>query len=336
MSVSVYRRTAASIVAAAVFETFPQVQILGTGETRVGFFCDLIFPHLVHSETLAMIEQAMRQISREKREIRTMEMVPLSARELFKAKGHRIRAEQIQQRGLVQIVQIGSFYDFSEGAYLGNTEALASFKLDQIKILSDREIRIAGFASATKEELKDFLKILKEYKHKRHEAAGQAMGLWRIEQEGVVWLKLGLKIWDRLIRFFDRTILDGVEFVSLPQKFSRMTLIQQLGRPIAERPLQPPTLWDTETGLLGLEGPNIEIFALDSTSLLHLTEKSLNILGLKHKEGFFAPDALGKEWQLVTKRKVPDGMVLSVSIVKILALLLESSELMELFLIENQ
>ena len=57
------------------------------------------FPLPPESERL--IEEKMRQIIREQREIRILEMVPFSARELLLKEGHFIRAEQLSGDGLV-------------------------------------------------------------------------------------------------------------------------------------------------------------------------------------------------------------------------------------------
>ena len=88
MNLSKIRNTAAQIASAAVFELFPSIRFLAVQEISWGFSCEMIFPHPVHPELHFQIEEKMRQIVREKREIRDLEMVPFSARELLKSRGN--------------------------------------------------------------------------------------------------------------------------------------------------------------------------------------------------------------------------------------------------------
>lgn len=338
MSLSAYRHSAAEIAAAALFESFPGVELLGGGETSIGFSYDAIFPHPVHSETLAMIEQAMRQIVRERREIRLLEMVPFSARELLKSKGLESRAEELDSHSkqLVHVVQIGAFYDLSESEQLKNSNQLSAFKLDKITPLENGVMRLTGFAYPTKEELNEFLKRLKRYPDRRHEILGEIQSLWKIEGQEIVWLQKGLKLINQFIQFFEKNILQNVEQIGAPLEMNRFSLMKEMGRPIAE--ITPYSVWieDPDAGLYGNKGSQIKIYTRDTKSLLQLIEKSLIILGLVYKREFLLEDALGREWPVVSVESKSGDAVVAVSIEKILALLLEKYERLERLTIENQ
>ncbi len=70
----------------------------------------------------------MRQIVREKRPIETVEMVPFSARELFKSQGRMSQADELEEiEGLVELVQIGAFTNISPGPHLNKYRRIGRF-----------------------------------------------------------------------------------------------------------------------------------------------------------------------------------------------------------------
>src|SRR5690349_9269961 len=104
-------QTAALLLAAAVVELFPGVQIVeGCGNSKY-FYYDFLFPFEFKSDFLPLIEERIRLILREKRAFRSMEMMPSNAAMLMKHQHQRIAAEKLMQtqRATVQMVQIGDF-----------------------------------------------------------------------------------------------------------------------------------------------------------------------------------------------------------------------------------
>lgn len=330
MSLFAYKNTAAAIAAAAIFETFPEIQLLGGGGDHLGFFYDFDFPHPVHPETLSLIEEKMRQIVRERREIRLLEMVPFTARELLLSQGHETQAEKLtSSRGLVQIVQIGSFHDLSPGPHLKNSHQLAAFKLTSFSPHS-HSVRLTGFAYPTKEELQTFLRRFKDYQQRRHEQVGEIQNFWKIETCGenqeIIWLGKGLMFRHQLIQ----KLLPGVEQICAPAPVDRFALAHSLGKPVAEVGT-PACLLPSDAGLYG-HPPSVHIFLSDPISLLHSIEKTLNILGLEHKE-----DLLGRQWPVLATEKVKKGFIVSLSVERIIGFLLETNTLtLERLAIENQ
>lgn len=206
-------RSAAEITAAAVYELFPLVEVLDAKATSSGFFCDLYFPHPVHPQTISMIEERIRQVVREKRPIRTLEMVPVSAQGLLRSLGFLSQAERLEgEEGLVELVQIGSFHNLSPGPHLKNTAELAAFRLLSVEPLEGRIIRIEGCASGSKRDLKDFLKKRTLYEACCHQKLGA--GLW-VDVEGqIVWQGQGLKLRNQVIEFLKRQLFAGATEVA--------------------------------------------------------------------------------------------------------------------------
>ncbi|MBI3508641.1 MAG: hypothetical protein HY069_03275 [Chlamydiia bacterium] len=322
MTLSSYRRTAAAIAAAAFYEKYPGVELRGGRETAVGFSYDFKVSHPINNETLAIIEEEMRQIVREKREIRLMDMVPFSAKELLKAKGHLSRAKEIDtaDAALVQVIQIGSFYDLVFGDALKNSEELTAFKLEKLTALDNGMVRLSGYAYPTKEALKEFLHRFKRYAEKRHERTGEHSQLWKIAPEGIIWLKKGLQTLDKLVHHF---LPPEAELIAAAPSIHRHKLPQAWQRDIAEFQFFP--VWDFEAGLYGVQAAQLSIFSQDAKSLLQFVEKSLNILGLEYKAEFCIEDILGREWQVVLLKKMSGNVIATIAIEKILAILLESA-----------
>ncbi len=235
MNLSALRRTAAEILAAAVFETFPQIELLGGGEDSVGFFYDFYFPHPTHPELLVSIEEKMRQIIREMRPVKTLEMVPFSAKELLKKEGHLHRLEDWEEwEGLVELIQIHSFTDLCPGPHLKNTAEAGAFKLLTIESLGDGQIRIEGVAHFSKKDLKELLKKLHTYAERKHQKIGEERGLWALLDEALIWRKKGLVVKEQLIQFLKERLFAGSEEVSCPPEMEiaagHLALARTLGR----------------------------------------------------------------------------------------------------------
>jgi len=296
---STLNRTAAEIAAAALVETFPDVELLGGRDTSVGFFYDFYFPHPLSSESEIFLEERMRQIARERRPIRTLEMVPVSAKEFLIKKGRASRVEEIGfENTLVEIIEMGSFIDLSFGPHLKNSNELSSFKLWPIETLQQGQYRLTGCAFSTKEELKNFLKKFRAYKDKSHLVLGEKKSLWKIWKGEVLWLREGIKGRSELIECLKSHLFKESLEVEFSSEEDRIKLHGNLAVEIKKIPLHlgeiyrtPLAPWDPDSGLLSGEGGSwIQISSYISSSelegalisSLQSVGKTLNILGFKY------------------------------------------------------
>jgi hypothetical protein len=366
LNLSALNHTAAEIAAAALFETFPGVELLGGRRTSVGFSfdfrCRLPFP----SEVEILLEERMRQIVREHRTIRVLEMVPFSARELLLKEGHVSRAEEtLAVDGLVEIVQIGAFHDLSPGPHLSNTSELNFFKLWPMEKLGDGLFRLPGCAFPSKEELKQFLKKLRDYPSISHERVGLKKSLWRLLEAQVAWLPAGLSLRGGVVEVIRTHLFQGAVEVSFPNPGSRKEIHAKIGPEVAEvwSELSPP--WDPEVGLFaGVGGMQIQLSSYVQRgqsnekviSSLQLIEETLTILGFKHhlclygrvrsaklrqileerggmemhsgEQGsprldFMVGDHLGRQWVAFSIELAANGVFVTASVERLVALLLE-------------
>ncbi len=310
------RRTAAEIAAAAVHEIYPDIQLLGGGETDTGFFYELYFPHPIHAH---LIEERMRQIVRERRPIRTLEMVAFSASELLKKEGHLARLEELED-GLVEIIQIGSFHDLSPGPHLKNTAELAAFKIS-VEELPEKGMRITGWCAASKEELKQFLKKLDEYTEPA--IIGEKMGYWK----GPIWLPPGIQMRNQLIQFLKKEWFNGILEIAAPLEADRSLLgHSKVAEVIGDKEIQ-----------ISFFGPSKG----EMISYLQLIGKTLTILGFNHftvpngsEVDYWIEDGIGRSHPVVqVKRNSKKEAAISIRMDQMLAHLVEKNLLVN---VENK
>ncbi len=279
------RYTAAEVLAAAVYEMFPGVKLLEGSVSPSGFYYDFHFPHPIHPELHTQIEERMRQIIREKREIQAIEMVAMSAKGFLKSKGHANKASLVDGPGLFSLVQIGGFADLASGSYLENTEELEHFKLFPPTSLGAREMRILGTAFATKNELKEFVKRWNTYPKKRHERSGEIKHFWKFFEEGVVWLPEGIKELDKLSSIFKENLLpSATEIISPVGAKMHKKLLSELGVEAVCEMFSESTSQTRVEDVGLLDCPNkktlqVTTFLKNAISSLQSIEKTLNILG---------------------------------------------------------
>jgi hypothetical protein len=308
----ILRRTAASIAAAAIYETYPDIQLLGGGETPTGFSYDFFFPHPIHPH---IIEEKMRQIVRERRPIRTLEMVPFSAAELLRAKGQHSRAEDIGNEELVEVIQIGTFHDLSRGPHLKNSFELAAFKI-VAEPLSEKRMRICGWCHASKETLKQFLKQIENYVEPSE--LGKSFGLW----DGDVWLKKGIEMREKLIQFLKKQFFQNAFEIAAPADLSR----RRFGHPkVAEVVYSTPAKTEVRVNFFKINEEEL-------ISFLHLIGKTLTILGFDHSipdvgsaASLVVEDGLGRPQTLISMERRGNDLQMVAHVESILEQMVEKN-----------
>ncbi len=316
------RRTAAEVLAAALYETFPGVDLICGGATPSGFYYDFVFPHPIHPELHLQIEEKMKQIGKEKREISSFEMVALSAKGFLESKGHRLLSKQIEGAGLFSLIQIGSFVDLvSEEGFLENTSSVQHIKIFPPTQLDGKQIRITGTVGETKEELKLFLKKRREYPDKEHLKRGEQKKYWKSVLGQFVWLSSGLRRKEEIISLYRK---------NMPPFSLEISALQNRSEIEKELLKEIPVLFQTsfiESSVdpieeVGFFDPPfsevIQVTALvgQENSLLQSIRKTLTMLGLnysisltpwKRREGCLARALRELNWPFEVVKGASDG-----------------------------
>lgn len=190
-----YHRTLASrLLAAALTQCLPGSILLFLEEVWGGFYCDFSFRGPFSSEILIQLEEKIRQLVREKIEIRVMEMIPVSASEFLKKTGQTERAKQVlSQARYVRMIQIGSFVDWCERFCGKSTAESGILRLLEIKNLSKDRYRIFGITAESKENLKIRIQNWKQFSDFDHDQKGIHRHWWEMMDGQRIWLSKGLE-----------------------------------------------------------------------------------------------------------------------------------------------
>jgi threonyl-tRNA synthetase len=217
-SLALLNQTAAILLAVATVELFPGVLLAGGGGTDKYFFYDFVFPFEFQESFIPQIEEYMRLIIRQKREVKRLEMMPANAASLMQHRSQSLAAEFLLrvERATVDLCQIGGCAVYSSAPFL---DALT---LPQLKIFEvfawEKGMRIVGAAALEKSVLKarakepsvssrSHLTIAKE--SKLFEPCGEE-GLWS-------WLPQGEALRQRLVALWQQEhVRQNFSFVSSP------------------------------------------------------------------------------------------------------------------------
>ncbi len=277
------------ILAAAIVELLPGAQIARAGLSYHGFYCDFLYAPPMSGELLERLTEQMRQVIRENREFRVLEMVPFSASEMLKKMGQKERSRQVlEQKGLVRLVRLGEFADWcEEESLLSSTGSPGVFRLLSQTDLDRGVYRIFGISAESKKELKELSSKWARFDVVDHERVGSRLGLWWVaDDEGErLWLPKGLSLRDRWISYWQSAFVSLAERVEGGQEILEV-LAEKIPSSMEVAELEGG---DGSRGLLDWSSSKALIINhfLDSyafcTSFLQTIHKSLTILGFAYR-----------------------------------------------------
>lgn len=240
-------------------------------------------------------------------------MVPFSASELLLSQNQPSRADVLPDEDLVQMVQIGTFHNFSPGAHLKNAAELAAFKI-KAEPLPEKRMRITGWCHRSKDELKQYLKQLDNYIEPSR--IGEMHGFWK----GDVWYAPGLKAREKLIQFLKQHLFEGAFEIACPAGVDSFAVHKQQKRPkVAEVVSGEKT--QIRISFFGLSDE-------EKKSSLQLIGKTLIILGFDHSissSGFFTLDGIGRSCLLAAVDQRGNDLQITAHVETILEQMLEKN-----------
>lgn len=211
------RHSTAHVMATAVKRLFPNVKVCIGPSITDGFYYDFDTEKPFSSEDFEKIEAEMQQIAKEKLPFTRSVMSKAEALEKFKAMGENYKAEIISELDVdtVSLYTCGEFTDLCRGPHIPHTGftqfskilsvAGAYWRGDEHKAMLSR---LYGTAFASKQELKDWLKLREEAKKRDHRKLGKELDLFTFHEEvapGMVfWLPKGMLIRTILEDFWRR------------------------------------------------------------------------------------------------------------------------------------
>lgn len=234
---SILRHSCSHIMAEAVKELWPDVQVTIGPAIENGFYYDFARKEPFTTEDFEKIESKMHEIVKRDEKIERKVLPRAEAIKFFKDLGEKYKAEIIEDLPESEVISLytqGHFTDLCRGPHVPSTGKVGeAFKLMKVAGAywrgdSSKEMlqRIYATAWADKKDLKAYLDMLEEAAKRDHRKIGRDMDLFHFEPEyapgAVFWHDKGYKIYRRLIEYMrNRQEHNGYIEISTPRVMDR-------------------------------------------------------------------------------------------------------------------
>ena len=231
----VIRHSTAHLLAYAVKELFPDVQVTIGPVIEHGFFYDFAYKRPFTPEDLAAIESKMSELAKKDERVTRTVLPRDAAVAYFRSLGEAYKAEIIESIPVDQEVSLyaeGKFTDLCRGPHVPSTGKLKHFKLMKVAGAywrgdhrNEQLQRIYGTAWASKDDLQKYLLMLEEAEKRDHRKLGRELDLFHIDEHapGVVfWHPKGWTVWQQVEQYMRQVYRDnGYLEVKGPQLLDR-------------------------------------------------------------------------------------------------------------------
>ena len=212
----IIRHSCSHVMAQAVKELWPDVQVTIGPAIDNGFYYDFARKEPFNTDDFAKIEAKMHEIVKRDEKLERIVMPRNEAIAYFKNLGEHYKAEIIEdlpEDEVISLYRQGSFTDLCRGPHVPSTGKIGdAFKLMKVAGAywrgdSTKEMlqRIYATAWANKKDLDEYLKMLEEAEKRDHRKLGKEMDLFHFEPEyapgAVFWHDKGYKIYRKLIEY---------------------------------------------------------------------------------------------------------------------------------------
>jgi len=189
----IIRHDTAHVLAQAIKNLFPKVQITIGPVIENGFYYDVLSEHNFSTEDLTKLEKEMLKISNQNLPIRREIWNRNEAIKFFKGIGENFKAEIISdlpEDEEISLYRQGDFLDLCRGPHAISTNIVKHFKLMKVSGAywrgDSKNVvlqRIYGTAWATKKDLDDYLYMLEEAEKRDHRKLAKQLDLFHIQEE---------------------------------------------------------------------------------------------------------------------------------------------------------
>ena len=230
---AILRHSCSHVMAEAVKELWPDVQVTIGPAIENGFYYDFARKEPFTTEDFAKIEAKMHEIVKRDEEVSRKVLPRNEAIDYFKSIGEHYKIELIEdlpENEVISLYTQGNFTDLCRGPHVPSTGKIGdAFKLTKVAGAywrgdSSREMlqRIYATAWASKKDLQEYLTMLEEAEKRDHRKLGREMDLFHFEPEyapgAVFWHDKGYKIYRKLIEYMrNRQEHNGYIEISTPR-----------------------------------------------------------------------------------------------------------------------
>ena len=212
----IIRHSCSHVMAQAVKELWPDVQVTIGPAIDNGFYYDFARKEPFTTDDFAKIEAKMHEIVKRDEKLERIVMPRNEAIAYFKNLGEHYKAEiigDLPEDEVISLYRQGNFTDLCRGPHVPSTGKIGdAFKLMKVAGAywrgdSTKEMlqRIYATAWANKKDLDEYLKMLEEAEKRDHRKLGKEMDLFHFEPEyapgAVFWHDKGYKIYRKLIEY---------------------------------------------------------------------------------------------------------------------------------------
>ena len=231
----ILRHDAAHVMAEAVKELHPEIQVTIGPAIENGFYYDFARAEPFTPDDLEKIEARMREIVVRDEKITRECWRRDDAVQFFQTEGEHYKAEIIQaipDKEEITLYRQGNFIDLCRGPHLPSTGRLGNaFKLTKLAGAywrgdSKREMlqRIYGTAWANQKQLKAYLQKLEEAERRDHRRIGRQMDLFHFQDEALgatFWHPNGWTLFQTLVAYVRSRQQEQYNEVSTPELIDR-------------------------------------------------------------------------------------------------------------------
>lgn len=226
----VLRHSCAHLMAHAVQQLFPSVQVTIGPVIEDGFFYDFAYERPFTPEDLEKIEKKMEALAKQDIKVNRSVMSRADAVALFSKMGETYKVQILENIPVdedLSFYQQGDFIDLCRGPHVPSTGKIKAFKLTKVAGAywrgdSKNEMlqRIYGTAWADKKSLKQYLHRIEEAEKRDHRKLGKKHDLFHTQEEApgmVFWHPKGWQIWQVIERYIrDVQNANGYQEISTP------------------------------------------------------------------------------------------------------------------------
>ena len=226
----VLRHSTAHLMAQAVQDLFPGTQVTIGPTIEDGFYYDFKRDHAFTPEEIEKIEARMNELAKSDLKITREEMPKAQAVETFRTMGEEYKVAILEEipEETVSLYRQGEWVDLCRGPHVPSTGVLRAFKLTGVagaywRGNENNEMlqRIYGTAWATRQALKEHLRLLEEAKKRDHRKLGRELDLFSfhpVAPASPFFHPKGALVYNELIAYVRRLYVRyGYEEVITPQ-----------------------------------------------------------------------------------------------------------------------
>lgn len=210
----IIRHSAAHLMAQAVKQLFPDVQVTIGPTVENGFYYDFASPRPFTPEDLLAIDARMQDLIKQDIPVERSTLSRDAAVSFFQNMGEKYKAEIIASIPADQTLSLyrqGDFIDLCRGPHVPSTGKIPSVKVMKVagaywRGNSNNAMlqRIYGTAWANKKELQAYLMMLEEAEKRDHRKLGRQLDLFHFDEQApgaVFWHPKGWTVFQALIGY---------------------------------------------------------------------------------------------------------------------------------------